>query len=250
MAKKLASNNDKNNESQQQAQGYDLDQTKSIDYTNDEDREWLRVHLLKKIHHKRCSLPALTTSRGKGMNIYALANFNEKSLKEELPNNAPECMGNGWTDEAMSFDAATLGVNYCLPQINDAINDSVRKCLDNNVNTLQEYIILLEHLALQIEQIAVEAGFEVINNEYLMRKVHWVKPRSKTAQRSTILTMIRQRGFEFSRGVKNHLTNARLLLNNEPFSQYAGVLSDELPLLLNKLWWLSNFNVPVSVTTW
>ena len=221
------------------------------DYSSQTGRKWLKDALLGKIQERLSTIPS-PQQEGKskvGINVLGLADFNEDTLNLNLPYEQPECMGKGWTEEAMSFDAKSLKVSQTLASVRASINRIVLETLDVNIIETSEYINVLEALSLQIEQLGVEVGFQVIGNNGIINGVRWMRPRGQASQRSTILAMIRQRSLEFSRCIQNHIDNVEELMNNQPLRDYVNVISDELPRLLNKLWWLANFNVPVSERT-
>ena len=113
------------------------------DYSSQAGRKWLEDVLLERIQKR-------------------LADFNEDTLNFNLPYEQPECMGKGWKAEAMSFDAKSLKVPQCLSNVRTSINRTVLNTLDVNINETSEYINVLEALSLQIEQLGVEVGFQII----------------------------------------------------------------------------------------
>ena len=229
------------------------EERRQADYSSQAGRKWLKDVLLERIQKRLSTIPSHQQeekSKAKvGINVLGLADFDEDTLNFNLPYEQPEYMGKGWTEEAMSFDAKSLKVPQCLSSVRASINRTVLNTLDVNINETSEYINVLEALSLQIEQLGVEVGFQVIGNNDIINGVRWIRPRGQGSQRSTILAMIRQRSLEFSRCIENHINNVEELMNNRPLRDYVNVISEELPRLLNKLWWLANFNVPVSTKT-
>ena len=118
--------------------------------------------------------------------------------------------------------------------------------LDVRANNWLEYYNSLRRLALKVERLGTQIGTDMALNDALLDSIEWRRDTKQALKRSQVFYYAHLRANEFCRGIEVHIKNCSALFPEFELKDCVSSLAGELPILLSRLWWISNLVTPVS----